>query len=220
MDNTDEKNEQAEEASSPSEEIETESETAAEETSEEEAEEEDGSKKTNSDDGMVERNQTLEAEKRQLQGLVDKLLSRTGRPESDEEEEDEEDLTEEEQRIVRRVERRNAKERKHIQNMVGGIFDRIDEIEITNSSLRSAYIEHKSDVEALRNEKARNGQYLKREEALALILVRKGRHPSGSSGTRVVKTKVKPIGETKKSAPARAASKEKTPEERLAGQKF
>lgn len=107
------------------------------------------------------------------------------------------------------------------QNVLGDMVDKMDKLSIKSSMYAEEYLENEQEVELYRRERGSQNQYVTREDALALVLVKKGYHKRTAKRVKKVnKQKLQPVGETKKAAPMKKSSDDQTLEERLQGVKF
>ena len=108
---------------------------------------------------------------------------------------------------------------------LGQILEQQDLLSIkTDPTLGPKYSANSAAVETLRREKMNQGRYLPREEALALVLARKGETSTTQKVVKkIVKQAIKPAGVTKQSSGTQVkeqAQTGKTAKERLQGKSF
>lgn len=110
------------------------------------------------------------------------------------------------------------------QGMYGGVIEELDRVAISQSPYAKRYKELSDEVESFREMKGRQGQYFKREEALAVICAQKGLplFEATQSTQRVVKqANMQPGGSTQNAGGSHSnQSKPTTAKERLAGKVF
>ena len=227
----DTKNEGSEESSTTEEQEENEEEAGTgeeeEASGEEDAENEEGDESDTGDDaGLVARVRQLEVEKQQLNTLLQRMMEQSKPATASEDDETEETGDDEvDPAVQRRLNKVMKKERQAVANMVGSLYDRMDELDMKGSSNAPLYQKFQSQVEELRQQESRQGRYLKREEALAFILARKGYRgePTGKkkpAPKKVIKQKVKPAGEIKQGSRGANSGAEKPLDEKLKGVTF
>lgn len=218
----DEKNKETSEESSTEEELEVE-ETESEE-SDEEIEEKDSKPKSD----LEVRLQELSDDNRRQKVLLEQIMlfgggnGNTQGVVTQEKEEDDSDLDPAVAKRLNKMQKQLTQQLQKNQGMFGGVLEEMDKTAILSSPQASLYKKYQQEVESYRQQMYAQGRFFKRGEALANVLLDKGfigmEKPKPK---KLVKQKVKPVGETQKAAPTKDKSNQpKTLKEKLAGKSF
>jgi len=109
------------------------------------------------------------------------------------------------------------------QQVAGSLVEENDKTAILISPMAELYKKHQQEVEDYRRQQMGGGVYLKREQALANLMLQKGYFTKTEEKPKkkVVKQKIKPGGETQKAVPVKAKEeKPKSLRDKLINVKF
>ena len=196
-----------------------------EENEEEESQEETTSSENSKFNSLRNRNAELSQDRKNLQAVVNRLL--TASPAIEKKEEEVSEDSEVTPAIFNKTRKEHSEQLRQATGVINTLLDRVDELSIIQSPVGLKYKENRTTVEQYRLDKYNAGQYVTREEALAIVLARQGISLSSSSTKKKVKKqKIKPSGDVQSadsSKPKTTASKkfadltEEEQEERLKG---